>query len=619
MSVGGAGRSRRPPRRHPANLAGPWGAVALVLAVAMGSAITIGTAGTGVPRWLGFTIGAAVAVLTVGGLPSIPTNTAVFAVLASGGFVLLRHAGDAGIDGRLVLVFLVAAIVTVVLTERVTASEEPVLGRARPAWRGVTTTITAVLALVAILAMLFAPLVAAAMHQDVRHGADGNRLSDPASRALLSFFDTMDTHARPRLSDRVVMTVEADRPSFWRGTTYDTFDGSVWSRTSSVPTGLIPEDGGWQAVIPAPEDPTPDNGISSRQTFTLHAPYADELFAAATPVRVRSDRPVAQLADGTLRVRDEDALGVGSSYTVESKVPDATAATLAAAPAGPIPRNVIAVDLAAPSASPRLRRLANAITAHAPTPYAKVQAITAWLGTHTKYSLDAPLPPGNSTDTVDWFVFHAKRGWCEQIASALTIMLRVEGVPARVATGFATGSSDPITGRYTVRERDAHAWTEVYFPGIGWQGFDPTSHVPLAGDPAPSRTFVGWLSDHFIAAVALLAAMAIVVVLGMLLWPRLVRRRTRVREARASWAASALQRLERIGRRNERPRRNGETPRAYAAALAAAMGEPELAAVGEAVDRHGYGPPAASLAAEQSRLDALLAAVAKRHRRLKFG
>ena len=85
-------RSRQAPTklRHPANLLGPWGVVALALAVAMGASITLGISDTGLPRGLGFVVGAAVALLTVGGLPSIPTNAAVFAVLSSGGFVLLR-------------------------------------------------------------------------------------------------------------------------------------------------------------------------------------------------------------------------------------------------------------------------------------------------------------------------------------------------------------------------------------------------------------------------------------------------------------------------------------------------------------------------------------------------
>jgi transglutaminase-like putative cysteine protease len=602
---------RRSPRPHAANLLGPWGLVALALAVAMGSAVALGTAGTSVPMWAGFAVGVAVAGLTVAGLPSIPTSTAVFAVLASGGFVLLRHAGAPGADGRLIVLFLVAAIATIVLTERVTASEEPALGTGRAWWRGTSAVLGTVLVIVAVLATVLSPLVAAAMHQDVRHGAQGDATRDPTSSNMLSFSRTMDTLSRPRLSNRVVMTVEADRPSFWRGTTYDTWDGRDWTRASTSLSGLLPSTGDWQAVIPSPEDPAPDNGVASEQTFTLHAPYAEELFAAASPVRVKSDRPINQLTDGTLLTPRDDPLGDGTSYTVDSRIPDATAATLAAAPAGPIPENVEHIDLAAPTASTRLRALADSITAHSPTAYAKVQAIIAWLGAHTKYSLNAPLPPGNTRDAVDWFVFQSKEGWCEQISSALTIMLRVEGVPARVATGFATGTADPITGRYTVRERDAHAWTEVYFPGIGWQGFDPTSRVPLAGDAAPSRTLTSWLGKHLSGLLELLGVVGLLSAFLLFVVPRFTWRRARTRAARASWATGALYRLEAIGRNHLRPRGASETPRAYGAALATTVGAPDLVAVGEAIDRSGYGPPGSLADDVRNRFDAALAAAAR--------
>ena len=61
-------------------------------------------------------------------------------------------------------------------------------------------------------------------------------------------------------------------------------------------------------------------------------------------------------------------------------------------------------------------------------------------------------------------------------------MLRELGIPARLAVGYTPGERNPFTGLYEVKASDAHAWAEVYFPGIGWQGFDPTAKVPLAGE-----------------------------------------------------------------------------------------------------------------------------------------
>ena len=140
-------------------------------------------------------------------------------------------------------------------------------------------------------------------------------------------------------------------------------------------------------------------------------------------------------------------------------------------------------------ATERVQILARQITASAPTTYDKVRAIEAWLGAHVKYSLNAPLAP-RGVDVVDDFLFRSRVGWCEQVASSLVVMARSVGIPARLATGFVPGTRDALTGQFVVRERDAHAWAEIYFPGVGWQGFDPTASVPLAGDAHPSGSWL---------------------------------------------------------------------------------------------------------------------------------
>ena len=107
----------------------------------------------------------------------------------------------------------------------------------------------------------------------------------------------------------------------------------------------------------------------------------------------------------------------------------------------------------------------------------------AWLAAHVEYDLDAPVP-GAGVDAVDDFLFESQRGFCEQIASALAVMLRTQGVPARLATGYVPGDRDRISGVWKVRASDAHAWVEVWFPQSGWQAFDPTADVPLSGEQA---------------------------------------------------------------------------------------------------------------------------------------
>jgi hypothetical protein len=88
--------------------------------------------------------------------------------------------------------------------------------------------------------------------------------------------------------------------------------------------------------------------------------------------------------------------------------------------------------------------------------------------------VDVSGPPAGR-DAVDYFLFDAPGGFCSYYASAMAVMLRLEGVPARVVTGFATGDFDYTRGAYRVPADAAHAWVEVYFPGYGWVEFEPTS------------------------------------------------------------------------------------------------------------------------------------------------
>ncbi|MCL5948282.1 MAG: DUF3488 and transglutaminase-like domain-containing protein [Actinobacteria bacterium] len=130
-----------------------------------------------------------------------------------------------------------------------------------------------------------------------------------------------------------------------------------------------------------------------------------------------------------------------------------------------------------------LKKLAYSIVGGATSVYGEVQALERWMGRHLKYTTNIPpLPPG--TDAVNEFIFHTRRGYCEQISTSLAVMMRLLGVPAREAVGYVPGPYNPITDLYDVQAKDAHAWVQVWFPGLGWQNFDPTAHVPLA-NPSP--------------------------------------------------------------------------------------------------------------------------------------
>jgi len=123
-------------------------------------------------------------------------------------------------------------------------------------------------------------------------------------------------------------------------------------------------------------------------------------------------------------------------------------------------------------------RLAQRLAAGAATPYQFVQSVERYLGRGYKYNENPPYSPFPLVS----FLFSSHLGYCQQFAGSMALLLRMGGVPARVATGFTPGREDSAIGRWLVRDYDAHAWDEVWFPRYGWVRFDPT---PVA-DPARS-------------------------------------------------------------------------------------------------------------------------------------
>ena len=127
----------------------------------------------------------------------------------------------------------------------------------------------------------------------------------------------------------------------------------------------------------------------------------------------------------------------------------------------------------------RVRDLTDLITEQAGNPLDKALAIQAYLRDETRftYSQDIKRPPLDS-DGVDHFLFKSTAGYSDYFASAMTVMLRAVGVPARMAAGYAPGEQTIFTGRRAIKDSDSHGWTQVYFPGYGWIDFEPTPNWP---------------------------------------------------------------------------------------------------------------------------------------------
>jgi len=424
-----------------------------------------------------------------------------------------------------------------------------------------------------------------------------SRAGSPTSRirvgGYLGFADSLNTALRGGLGNALVLQVRAQRPSYWVGETFDTWQGESWTEARRAQRPLR---GGSPFVIPVSVGEVA-LGQSDLQTFYVASATADLVFHAETADEVWfPTSKVFYSSDGTMV--SPIGLGTGAIYTVESLVSDATPAEL---------RGDTSTEALVPAAQaeyeqlprpyPRVLALAQSITAGRSTTYDKVQALIGWIGSHTRYSLDIPpLPAG--ADTVDEFLFGNRVGFCEQISTSLAVMLRSLGIPVREAVGYVPGGYNPITDLWQVHADDAHAWVQVWFPGYGWQNFDPTAAVPLA-NPSPGATAlkdvaaalrrVPWVP---VAAVAVGAGLVVVLVR---------RRRTRP----ATWAARVARNVERAGRRAGRPRRPSETLAEYATSLdeLPGSGSTTWGRLASSVEASAYGgrepPPEAQRAMEE--------------------
>jgi len=130
-----------------------------------------------------------------------------------------------------------------------------------------------------------------------------------------------------------------------------------------------------------------------------------------------------------------------------------------------------------------VKALAHQVMDDLPNAYARAEALETFLRS-PPYSYSAQVkatPPGR--DPVDYFLFDLKQDFCEYFASAMVVMLREEGIPARLVEGFTTGTFDSASNAFVVREQDAHAWVEAYFPQYGWIEFEPTPSQPPFARP----------------------------------------------------------------------------------------------------------------------------------------
>lgn len=301
--------------------------------------------------------------------------------------------------------------------------------------------------------------------------------------------DELQLSGAIQLGDQPVMYVQVPFGPryYWRSTVYDSYDTADWRWRHIRTVRAYTDDAGLQLNSGTP---LPGARREVNQTVTLLLRTSKLIYAAPQPVQFGLPVEVeldcvddfqrdcvneGREADIAI-VRARSTLRSGDSYTVTSSVSAASASALRQA-GDNYPSWVLRLYLqGANNVSPRVRTLAAEIVAQAgaQTSYDKAKAIETWLRTYIQYNESIPSPPRGS-DPVEWFLFETRQGYCNYYATAMIMMLRSQGIPTRMAAGFAQGTWDPERSAFLVRERDAHTWVEVYFPGYGWVEFEPTA------------------------------------------------------------------------------------------------------------------------------------------------
>lgn len=268
----------------------------------------------------------------------------------------------------------------------------------------------------------------------------------------------------------------------WRGVTLAHFDGHSWS--SPQAQSLLQQQSVNSFAVPALDDPARIPGASHALTpnlihyRVLMEPIGTNVFFLAPRARSVSGDYRALAADGGGAIFDLDPSRAISHYAATSDI--ATPSPLELRTAGnSYPMPIRDTYLSLPETDPRIRQLALQITASSRNDYDKAAATELYLKTHYGYTL--ALPQTTEQDPVSNFLFVRKKGHCEYFASSMAVMLRTLGIPSRVVNGFRSDEFNDLTGSYVIRAKDAHAWVETYFPGYGWQTFDPTPSGTGAG------------------------------------------------------------------------------------------------------------------------------------------
>lgn len=305
------------------------------------------------------------------------------------------------------------------------------------------------------------------------------------------FNSTIDQNLRGELEPKIVMRVRSQAEGFWRVLAFDKYTGKGWeiSRNEQVQK-VLRSSWSYQLSLPLPLIVGKTKEVV--QTYTVVSQMPNLIPALAHPKQIYfPTREIAVDLEGGLR--SPVGLGEDMSYTVISEVPYRDRAALQQT-GNKYPKNIQDYYLQIPTGIKNkvrdrteeiLSKYNQERVAKSTKPLTSAYEKTLYLAQYLKQRYTIPNDPlglpllAKDEDLVEAFLFKNQGGYPDQFSTTLTMMLRSIGIPSRLVAGFSPGQFNPFTGLYVVRNTDAYAMSEVYFPRYGWFAFDPIPHHPL--------------------------------------------------------------------------------------------------------------------------------------------
>jgi transglutaminase-like putative cysteine protease len=319
-------------------------------------------------------------------------------------------------------------------------------------------------------------------------------IQNPNARLTSTTFGSSFGISREWFSkDDPVMTISGDHAPYMQAVTYDIYTGHGWSSSDGTQRNV----GVKSPVFPdgSPEQPDTTDGFAVQQlTVAMEQPVGRNLFTPGYPLVISAPVTVTE-PDGKPflgSLHSQNSISSGEGYNITAVISNVTAAQLRGA-STQYPADVRKLYMSTDGITDRTHDLAVriAVNAKANTPYDKAMALAEYLRTDPlfTYATKVDSPP-SERDVVDYFLFdpNGKKGFCQYYATAMAVMARSLGLPARVAAGFAPGQA-LNKNLFLYRESNAHVWAEIFFPGYGWQTFEATKSIApvlrAAGGNAP--------------------------------------------------------------------------------------------------------------------------------------